>query len=121
MELSFSSIINNTNNDDIVNDSNDVSVNQLNYIREMIESMNKFNQIEVLRLLSKHNKDVIFNENKYGVHINLSELKKEIIDELNVFIDYVTTQEDTLHQFEKQKETFKNIYFTKDNKDNSIK
>jgi hypothetical protein len=93
MELSFSSsAINNNNNNNnnsnnIINnhlidnvdntDIDEVSINQLNYIREMIENMNKFNQIEVLRLLSKHNKDVIFNENKYGVHINLSELKNE--------------------------------------------
>ena len=40
--------------------------------------MNKFNQVEVLRILSKH-QDVILNENKYGTHINLSDFKKEII------------------------------------------
>ena len=90
----------------------EVSVSQLNYIREKIENMNKFNQIEVLRLLSKHS-NVIFNENKYGVHINLSELNKHIIDELNVYIHYVHTQEDTLDQVEQQKETFKNAFFSK--------
>ena len=94
------------------------SIDKLNYIRETIEKMNKFNQIEVLRLLNKH-KNVIFNENKYGVHINLSELPNNIIDELEIYIHYVNTQEDTLHQVEQQKETFKNIYFTKDNKDNN--
>jgi hypothetical protein len=97
-----------------------VSVNQLNNIREKVENMNKFNQIEVLRLLSKHT-SVIFNENKYGVHINLSELPKEIIEELEMYIHYVHTQEDTLHQVEKQKEVFKNIYFTKDNKEIGLK
>ena len=106
MELSFVSF------------EEDVSISKLNYIRETIENMNKFNQIEVLRLLSKH-KNVIFNENKYGVHINLSELPNSIIEELDIYIHYVNTQEDTLHQVEQQKETFKNIYFTKDNKDNS--
>jgi hypothetical protein len=65
-----------------------VSVNQLNHIREKVENMNKFNQIEVLRLLSKHT-SVIFNENKYGVHINLSELSTKIIEELEMtFIDF---------------------------------
>ena len=37
--------------------------NQLNYIREQIENMSKFNQIEILRILTK-NKNVITNENK---------------------------------------------------------
>ena len=105
-----------TNEDTEINNINDVSINKLNYLRETIETMNKFNQIEVLRLLSKH-KNICFNENKYGVHINLTELSNNILEELEIYIHYVHTQEDTLHQVEQQKETFKNIYFTKDNKD----
>lgn len=107
-------------NEDIktnINEINSFSVSELNHIREVIESMNKFNQIEILRILNSHS-EIILNENKYGVHINLSELKKEIIDELIFFIKYVNTQETALHQVEKQKQNFKTIYFTKDNKDN---
>ena len=100
------------------NDVNNYSVSELNYIRETIESMNKFNQVEVLRILHKHS-DVTLNENKYGIHINLSELKKEILDELNIYIKYVNTQEITLNKIEKQKEEYKNTYFSKDIKDNS--
>jgi hypothetical protein len=102
------------------NNINTFSVSELNYIRDTIESMNKFNQIEVLRIMNKHS-EITLNENKYGVHINLSELKDDIIEELNNYIKYVNTQEVTLHQAEKQKESFKNIYFTKDNKDINIK
>jgi hypothetical protein len=99
------------------NEMNNASLGELNLIRDSIESMNKYNQIEVLRILSKHNY-VTLNENKYGVHVNLSDLKKDTIDELNIYINYVDKQEITLHQIEKQKETFKNTYFTKDNKEN---
>jgi len=104
----------------ITNDINNFSVSELNYVRESIENMNKFNQIEVLRILNNY-KDVILNENKYGVHINLSELKKDILDALMAYITYVNTQESTLNEIEKQKEKFKNIYFTKDNKDKTNK
>jgi len=100
------------------NEINNFSVSELNYIRDSIENMNKFNQIEVLRILNKRN-DVTINENKYGIHINLSELNKGIIDELNVYINYVKTQENTLNSIEQQKEDYKNTYFTKDIKDNS--
>jgi hypothetical protein len=99
------------------NNVNNCSVSELNYIRENIENMNKFNQVEVLRILSKHH-DVILNENKYGTHINLSELKKEIIDELSVYIKYVSTQEINLNVIEQQKEDYRNTYFSKDIKDN---
>jgi hypothetical protein len=98
------------------NEINHFSISELNYIRVSIENMNKFNQIEVLRILNNH-KDVTINENKYGIHINLSDLKKDILDELNVYINYVNTQEVTLHQVEKEKEVYKNTYFTKDIKD----
>ena len=89
------------------NEINHFSISELNYIRDAIENMNKFNQIEVLRVLNKHN--VTLNENKYGIHINLSEIKKEI--------NYVNKQETTLHKVEQQKEEYKNTYFSKDIKD----
>jgi hypothetical protein len=95
---------------------NNIQNEELNLIREAIEKMNKFNQIEVLRILQKC-KEVTLCENKYGVHINLSEVKNEIIDEMKVYINYVNAQEMTLFQLEEEKEKFKNIYFTKDNKD----
>lgn len=87
----------------------------LNTIRETIESMSKFNQIEVLRILHSH-KEVIINENKYGIHINLTELPGNIINELSIYIDYVKKQEVELSQAEQQKETYKNTYFINDKK-----
>jgi len=98
------------------NDINNYSVSELNYIRDTIQNMNKFNQIEVLRILSKY-PEVILNENKYGIHINLTELKKNILDEINLYIKYVNTQETTLNSIEQQKEDYRNTYFAKDIKD----
>ena len=99
------------------NEINNFSVSELNYVRDSIENMNKFNQVEVLRILN-NDKEVTLNENKYGVHINLSELKKDVVEELVMYIKYVTAQEINLNRVEQQKEDYKNIYFLKDNKDN---
>jgi hypothetical protein len=99
-------------------ESNDYS--ELNIIREKIESMPKFNQVEILRILSKDTA-VTLNENKYGTFINLTELSQEIIENMKNYINYVNTQEYNLNYLEKQKEEFKNIYFAKDNKDNTVK
>ena len=96
----------------------DADFAELNFVRDSIESMTKFNQIEILRILTK-NKNVTINENKYGIHINLSEVSKNIINDLKMYINYVNTQEIQLDQNEKQKENFKNIYFLKDVKDNN--
>lgn len=102
------------------NDINNFSVSELNYIRESVENMNKFNQVEILRIFNKH-KNVTLNENKYGVHVNLSELSKEVLEDLNVYINYVNTQEITLQNIEVEKENYKNKYFKKNIKDNSKK
>jgi hypothetical protein len=96
------------------------NVDELNQLREKIESMSKFNQIEVLRILSKF-QDLTLNENKYGIHVNLSEVSDEVIESLKMYTTYVDAQETNLNLLEKQKEDFKNIYFAKDNKDNTTK
>lgn len=93
-------------------ESNNLDFNKLNQLRETIENMSKFNQIEVLRILTNH-KDVIINENKYGIHINLTELSQPIIDEIEVYIKYVKAQEIELYNVEKQKEDYKNTFFHK--------
>jgi hypothetical protein len=97
-----------------------INVEELNRIREKIESMPKFNQIEVLRILSKYNK-IMLNENKYGVLVNMTDFEDEVIEKLKNYISYVNTQESNLSEVELQKENFKNIYFVKGNKDNNGK
>jgi hypothetical protein len=93
-----------------------VQFTKLITIRDSIELMSKFNQVEVLRILT-NNKAVTINENKYGIHINMTELTPHTVDELSVYINYVKSQELQLDQSEKEKETFKNTYFVKDVKD----
>lgn len=91
--------------------------NELTNIRDSIESMPKFNQVEILRILTQQAQDVTINENKYGIHINMSELSDSVVNELKLYINYVKSQEFQLNQNEQQKQTFKNTYFMKDVKD----
>jgi len=88
-------------------------------IRDTIENMNKFNQVEILRIFVKHS--ITLNENRYGVHINLSDICDDILEEIVFFINYVNTQETVLDNVEQQKESFKNTFFSKDIKDNKEK
>lgn len=100
------------------NNLNHYSVSELNYLRDYIENMDKFNQIEILRILNK-NKNITLNENKYGIHINLSELDENILKEITLYLDYIKNQEKNLIEIEQQKEDFKNTYFSNNIKDNS--
>ena len=96
----------------------DINVNELTFIRDTIENMSKYNQINILRIFKKYD-CIVLNENSYGIHINLTELKRNVINELLEYIKYVYEQENTLLSIEQQKEEFKNVYFVKDNKDNA--
>jgi len=91
----------------------------LESIKNKIESMNKYHQIEVLKILSKNLCKI--NENKSGVYVNLSFLPSETVKELKYYIEYTKRQEDSLITMEYQKEEFKNAFFNeKEDKDNPI-
>ena len=93
------------------------SESKLIAIRDSIEKMNKHNHIEVLRILI--NDDVIVNENKNGIYVNLTDIKPSVIEQLETFIMYVNAQEQSLELVETRMNTYKNQYFDKDNKDNT--
>ena len=100
----------------IESNKNSCDDNDLNKIRNKIETMNKFNQIEVLRML--YNGKAILNENNYGVFVNMSNLNNSLLTELTNYISYVETQEKNLNDIEKQKSNYINTYF---NNNNNIK
>lgn len=101
------------------NENIEYSSTKLNLMRDQIENMNKFHQIAILRILSE-DKAVTINENKNGIYINMSDLNNKKLHELEEYIIYVQNQESTLNDFEKQKESYKNTFFIKDNKDNLL-
>jgi hypothetical protein len=86
---------------------------EIGYIRDAIEKMSKFHQIKILDILVKNNLHYLLNENKYGVHVNLSEINPTVLNELFLYIHYVHTQENNLRKDEQQKEEIKNLYFEK--------
>ena len=94
----------------------DNKINMLSDIKQCIESMEKVNQIEILRIFSNGN--AALNENKNGIYINLSDLSEEMLMEIKSYIDYVKTQDNNLFTQEQAKEDFKTNFFSnKDNKD----
>jgi hypothetical protein len=101
----------NLSESEIGNDSAIINALELNQLREIIENMTKFNQTEILRIL--HNNGAQMSENRYGVHINMTELSPSVIAQLKAFVKYVNTQEKQLYKIEKQKESFISTYFQK--------
>ncbi len=90
-------------------------MDNLIYIREKLQKLSKFHQIEVFKILKKHN--VKYTENRNGIFVNMNELKSPILTLLNEYLTYVETQQDHLEYIEKKKEQYKQSFFNP-NKDN---
>ena len=90
----------------------------LRELKEEIEKMSKYHQVEVLRLLNKNN-SVTLNENQNGTFINLTSCNDEIISSLREYCNYVKEQQKTLSSIEKEKQRLEEEYF-KDIKENVV-
>ena len=90
---------------------------QLEKLKNTIESMTKYHQTEILKILSK--KSAKINENKSGTYINMTFLPEDTLQELIEYVEYVKDQQESLETMEYQKEEFKNAFFVeKENKEN---
>jgi hypothetical protein len=95
-------------------------MSELNKLKESIESLSKFHQIEILKIFKKSALYTL-NENKNGIFINMTSVDTETVVKLKNYLTYVTTQETHLNEIEDEKNTLTSIYFKndKDNKDNN--
>ena len=92
-------------------------MSNLNCLKESIEELSKFHQVEILKIL-KSDDSITINENKNGIFINMTSLNDSTITQLEDYLKYVNKQEKQLSDIEAQKDELSNTYF-KDNKDNS--
>jgi len=103
----------------IMSSENTYSCDELEKIKQSIEIMNKQDQIEILKVLSKHLCKL--NENKSGVFVNMSYLSNEVLEEMKKYIEYTQEKATNLATMEYQKEEFKkSLLNEKEDKDNTL-
>ena len=95
-----------------------VDVTKLEVLKERIECLSKFQQVEILKILSKNLCKL--NENKSGIFVNMTFLETDVIDEIEKYMSYVEDQDDTFKTVEYQKEEFKNIILEQDQPEDTI-
>lgn len=79
----------------------EINVQELETLKSSIDTMNRANHVEILKILKENN--VKISENKSGVYINMSFLEKEVIEKISAFVNYIDEQEKTLEIVERQK------------------
>jgi hypothetical protein len=88
----------------------------LTILKEKIENLSQFHQIEILKILKKDDTCTL-NENTNGVFINLTNVGADVVTKLTNYLNYVNEQELELNEIEQQKSSLSNTFF-KDIKDN---
>lgn len=82
----------------------------LTKICQEIENLNKSSHVGILQILNKKHKHLL-NENKNGVHVNLSEVDEETLKNIAEYISYVKMQEMNLMVMEEKQEKMKLTFF----------
>lgn len=85
------------------------NIDSLKYLRDKIELLTAFHQIEILRILQTNK--VTFSENKNGIFVNLTYVNQDIINTISEYIIYVYKQESQLNEIEEKKIVLSNQYF----------
>jgi len=85
-------------------------VNNLKTLKDKIESVNMFHQIEILRIFNDNH--VYITENKNGIFINLTYVDSSILDKVYKYLNYVNKQEDQLNEIEEEKQKIASSFFS---------
>lgn len=81
-------------------------------LKECIEQMPKYHQVEILRILTSNS--VYLNENNNGTFVNLTELDDKIIQLLENYAKYVKEQQTHISKIENEKDRLKVLLKGKD-------
>ena len=89
-------------------------MDELITLRENIQNLSKFHQLEVFRILKKNN--VEYTENRNGIFVNMNKLKKSSISLLKEYLNYVFKQQSQIENMERKAAHYKKSFF-KNNKE----
>ena len=90
---------------------NSYSFTVLDKIRKSIESMEKTNQLEFVKILLNNN--VKLTENNNGIFVNLNILDNNTINQFISQVDFINNQNNFLNIDENKKSDLENIFFKK--------
>lgn len=85
------------------------SESQLVHIRDVIGNMAVSHHIKILSILKDNNES--FSENKYGVHVNLSDVNVKTVHQIMSYISYIESQQTELDAVETIKTNIAKHFF----------
>ena len=86
-------------------------IDELKNLRNLIDNIDEFHHKKIFEIIKKYNMN--YSKNKNGIFINMNNLSKSVLDELNNYLLYINKQEKTFSDIEKIKNEFKKEFFNK--------
>jgi hypothetical protein len=84
-------------------------------LKSKIEKLDKIHQTKILEILINNN--IKYSENRNGVFLNMENLNKKTVREIEKNLEYFQKQEKTLTDIETIKNELENEYFENGNKE----
>jgi hypothetical protein len=88
-----------------------------NKLKSKIEKLDKIHQTKILEIMINNN--IKYSENRNGIFLNMENLNKKTIREIEKNLEYFQKQEKTLTDIETIKDELNNEYFENGNKESS--
>ena len=85
------------------------NIEYLKQLKNIIEEFSKNQQLDILKLLTKH--QVNISENSNGSFVNLSDIDNKILVEIQEYIDFINTQDSNLNKVENKKKVLEKEFF----------
>jgi|TARA_B110000858_G_scaffold186974_1_gene230748 hypothetical protein len=86
-----------------------------NKLKSKIEKLDKIHQTKILEIIINNN--IKYSENRNGIFLNMENLNKKTIREIEKNLEYFQKQEKTLTDIETIKDELNNEYFENGNKE----
>lgn len=85
------------------------NIEYLKQLKNIIEEFSKTQQIDILKLLTKHSVNI--SENSNGSFVNLSDIDNKIILEIQEYINFINAQDTNLNTVENKKKILEKEFF----------
>lgn len=80
-------------------------------LKHDIEEMSKYHHVEILKILHT-DPTIVLNENANGTFVNLNEVKPEIIEKVQQYIQYIQLQKKDIDDTENIKKQLQNNFLS---------
>jgi hypothetical protein len=90
--------------------NNTFSQQDLEQICKVIDKIDEFHHIEILKIIVR-NSSVVINDNIYGICINLTLLHDDVIHKIKDYLKYVDIQESEIKNLENKKNEYLTNFF----------